>query len=102
MEHSVLGRRWIYDGTRDPVALACFRRALEGEQEQAVEEVWDGDERVAVREATARLSLAGDRRPAGEAGVVIADVLDPAWEPAAGCWLRAAWDGGSAVVASLV
>ncbi|MQA02519.1 MAG: hypothetical protein GEV07_07285 [Streptosporangiales bacterium] len=34
-EHSVLGTRWVYDGTRDPVALECFTRALAGEQEQA-------------------------------------------------------------------
>ncbi|GAA1467350.1 hypothetical protein NE857_19010 [Nocardiopsis exhalans] len=41
LEHSVLGTRWVYDGTADEVALACFRQALEGEQEQAELEVWD-------------------------------------------------------------
>jgi hypothetical protein len=40
LEHSVLGTRWVYDGTADEVALACFRKTLEGEQEQAELEVW--------------------------------------------------------------
>ena len=31
MEHSELGPRWVYDGTTDPVALDCFRRALLGD-----------------------------------------------------------------------
>jgi hypothetical protein len=101
MEHSVLGRRWIYDGTQDPVALACFRRALQGEQEQAVEEVWDGDERVAVREAATRVTLVGGPHPAGAGSLVIVGALDPGSEPAAGSWLRAAWDGGVAAVATL-
>lgn len=57
MEHSALGRRWIYDGTVDPVAVACFRRALAGEQHQAVEEVWDGGQRVGTLEQTVRLSV---------------------------------------------
>src|SRR5919112_5643078 len=28
MEHSELGPRWVYDGTADPVAVECFRRAI--------------------------------------------------------------------------
>ena len=42
LEHSVLGTRWVYDGAADGVALTCFRQTLEGEQEQAELEVWDG------------------------------------------------------------
>src|SRR5687768_2376798 len=42
MEHSELGPRWVYDGTTDPVALDCFRRALLGEQHQAALEMWEG------------------------------------------------------------
>ncbi|MBT2456296.1 1,4-alpha-glucan branching protein [Streptomyces sp. ISL-86] len=30
-EHGVLGRRWIYDGTQDPVLLAQLRALLRGE-----------------------------------------------------------------------
>ena len=101
MEHSALGRRWIYDGSRDPVALACFHRALRGEQEQAVEEVWDGDARIATRESTARLSVEGDGDPGPGATLAIAGRLDPADAPAAQRRLRAAWEGGTAVVATL-
>ena len=35
VDHSVLGTRWVYDAMADPVATACFLRALEGEQQQA-------------------------------------------------------------------
>ena len=35
MEHSVLGRRWVYDAAGDPVALGCYAAALAGRQQQA-------------------------------------------------------------------
>lgn len=49
MDHSVLGERWVYEAQADPVALGCFARALAGEQEQAVVEVWEGDRLVERR-----------------------------------------------------
>ncbi|MGN6132759.1 MAG: maltokinase N-terminal cap-like domain-containing protein [Nocardioidaceae bacterium] len=101
MEHSVLGSRWVYDGTRDPVAVACFRRALLGEQEQAVEEIWDGGQRVSVRESTVRLSVVPGRPPDTDAVPVIATDLDLTPEHAQGPRLRAEWDGGDAIVASI-
>lgn len=78
MEHSVLGTRWVYDGTTDPVALGCYARALAGEQEQAVLELWDAGELV-------------DRLP----GSV---VVRREGEGAA-ARLVATWEGGSVVVA---
>jgi hypothetical protein len=57
MQHSVLGDRWIYDATGDPVAVDCFVRALRGEQEQAAVEVWDGDALVERREPTVRVQV---------------------------------------------
>lgn len=101
MEHSVLGRRWIYDGTRDPVAVACFRRALLGEQEQAVEEIWDNGQRVAVREPTVRLSVVPGRPPEADAVPVIVTDLEPSPEDFPGPRLRAEWSGGEAVVARI-
>jgi len=102
MEHSALGRRWVYDGSHDPVARACFERALRGDQEQAVEEVWDGDGRIGAREPTARLTVVGDPGPGADASLVIARVIDPSPDLGRGPRLRVEWDGGSAVVASLV
>ncbi|HET6910941.1 MAG TPA: hypothetical protein VFH54_16540 [Mycobacteriales bacterium] len=100
MEHSVLGRRWIYDGTRDAVALACFRRALLGEQEQAGEEIWDQGQRVSVREPTVRLSVVPGRPPEADAAPVIATDLDVSPADVPGPRLRAEWNGGEAIVAS--
>lgn len=78
MEHSVLGTRWVYDGTTDPVALGCYQRALAGEQEQAVLELWDAGELV-------------DRLPGS---VVVRREGE-----GADARLVATWDGGSLVVA---
>lgn len=57
MEHSALGRRWIYLATTDPIGVECYVRSLGGEQEQAGVEVWDGDVLVARRDPAVRLSL---------------------------------------------
>ncbi|GAA4527444.1 hypothetical protein GCM10023160_23700 [Brachybacterium paraconglomeratum] len=43
MQHSVLGERFVYDGLADETALDCFRRAICGEQQQAVFEIHDED-----------------------------------------------------------
>ena len=43
MEHSVLGRRWVYDATTDPVAVAVLVAAIAQEQREAVL-VRDGEE----------------------------------------------------------
>ncbi len=106
MEHSTLGRRWVYDGATDPVALACFRRAVLGQQEQAVLEVWDGEQRVEVREQTVELIP--------EPGTVAPSVPDQGTVQVhralgaggggggGGARLTARWSGGEAVIAELV
>ncbi|MVA75879.1 hypothetical protein GC722_07565 [Auraticoccus sp. F435] len=102
MEHSALGRRWVYDGTTDPVALDCFRRALLGEQEQAVLELWADGERVGTREPTVALTVAageGTAEAADRSTVRVSDELGPA--AGRGPALVATWDGGQAVVAEL-
>ena len=105
MEHSVLGRRWIYDGTGDPVAAACFRRALLGQQDQAVEEIWEDGRSAGTREPSVRLSVVPGRAPgAGATPRIVTDLdLDLDHVPGAGPGprLRAAWDGGEAIVATL-
>ncbi|HEY9290719.1 MAG TPA: hypothetical protein VIP98_05510 [Microlunatus sp.] len=55
MTHSVLGDRWVYDATADPVAVACYRRALCGQQEQAEMEVVEGDRVVRRRDSAIRI-----------------------------------------------
>ena len=101
MEHTALGRRWVYDGVGDPVALACFRRAVLGEQEQAIEEVWDAGELVATLEPRARLSVVPGEPVESGASLWIATDLDLPAESTRGPRLRAEWDGGSAIVAGL-
>jgi len=97
MEHSELGPRWVYDGTTDPVAVECFRRALLGEQSQAILEMWEHGELVGTREPSVRLSATGGAAPDG-ASVRILRVLG---EEAAGPSLAAQWESGQAVVARL-
>ncbi len=111
MEHSALGRRWIYLATGDPVGVACYVTSLTGELEQAVMEVWDGDALVGRKETGVRLSRATGTG-AGVAGAPAAVAATPAGElmiphvlgpgPDGSRTLVGAWDGGDAVVAVLV
>lgn len=108
MDHSVLGPRWIYLATSDPVGVECWVRSLLGEQEQAVTEVWEGDRLVERREPVVRVALEadGDRTAAdvADASVVATPrgrLLVPhllGAEPGGERWLVAAWDGGGPVV----
>ncbi len=104
LEHSVLGTRWVYDGTGDEVSLACFRRALEGEQEQAELEVWE-DGRVLENRSqqvvVSRESGTGNDGTGSspEGRVLIQRVLDG--EPEGSVRLLARWDDEQAVVAAL-
>ena len=111
MRHSVLGERFIYDATTDPVAIGCLVRALRGDQDPARYELRIGDEVVGEIEPSLTIQLA--QGPASESpiGCVIipladgaelrvAQVLD-ADEPAGRSRLIATWAGGSGVIAGL-
>ncbi|MCL3859425.1 hypothetical protein [Actinotalea sp. K2] len=98
MEHSVLGQRWVYDGTTDPVAGDCFRRALRGEQGQAVLELWEDGRVVGTREPTVRL-VAHAQASSDSRTVRILRDLDDGTAP--GPALVASWTGGQADVARL-
>jgi len=100
MEHTVLGPRWIYDGTTDPVAIACFRRAILGAQEQAVLEVFKDGQPAGTREQSVRLRASEAQAEGRMDGTV--RILRNLGEPAAAPALVASWDGGEAVVATLV
>lgn len=95
LHHSVLGERWVYAASGDPVALGCYARALAGQQEQAVFEVYDGDTMVGLREQTIRLTL--EPASAEEPHVRLANVVG---EVTGAHRLVASWDGGSGAIAA--
>jgi len=95
MEHSELGQRWVYDGTTDPVAVECFRRAVLGEQKQAVLELWEDGSLVGTREPTVRLSARAGISADGPIVRIARTLGDATTGPA----LVAKWAGGEAVVA---
>lgn len=100
MEHSVLGGRWVYDGTTDPVAIECFRRALAGEQEQAALEIWAHGELMKKLDPSLTLSVrSGTGAPAGE--VRFAGELDSSLGDSGRTSLVATWADGDAVIAEL-
>lgn len=59
MEHSVLGRRWVYDACSDPVYLAAIAAAIAGFRAQA-DELVEGADGPTAREQTARVTGSGD------------------------------------------
>ena len=97
MEHSALGRRWVYDGQGDPVAVAAYQRALAGLQEQAALEIWDGDTLVETREPTVELSVSNPAASPDGLDVHLATEVVPA--SPAGPTLIARWESGEGVVA---
>jgi len=97
MEHSELGPRWVYDGTTDPVALDCFRRAVLGEQDQAVLELWEDGRLVGTAEPTVRLTPKPGSTSRGGTARIVRELGDSTPEPA----LVAGWPGGEATVAWL-
>ncbi|QUX30579.1 hypothetical protein KGD83_08760 [Nocardiopsis akebiae] len=106
LEHSTLGTRWVYDGTKDAVAVACFQRALAGEQAQAELEVWQEGrllerrpQQVLVSSEPAETVNDADRLiPNGK--MLLPRVLGAASEGRRR--LRARWGDEQAVVAVLV
>ncbi|MGW1894380.1 maltokinase N-terminal cap-like domain-containing protein [Streptomyces sp. NPDC002004] len=60
MDHGVLGRRWVYDGCHDPVAVAQLLALIDGRvqaQDQNTSGVLDGD---VVRSYAGEASVAAD------------------------------------------
>lgn len=103
LEHSVLGPRWAYDGTEDEVALACFRRALTGEQQQAELEIWEAGMFLGKRPQQVLISTesgADDGDGSTEGGrLLLPHVLNE--EPQGKRRLRARWEDQEMVVAAL-
>lgn len=107
MEHSALGRRWIYLATSDPVGVDCFVKALLGQVEQVDMEVWEGGEFIARRGTGIRVTLtSGPGRtesdlPAATATVDTVRLTIPhvlGTDPGGERQLAGQWDGSSPVV----
>lgn len=107
LQHSVLGQRFVYDGLADETALDCFRRALSGDQEQAVLEIHDDSGSVVeIQPQTVTLRLETDE---GEQPPTADELLDGTEFTIARTVggldgtvrLMAEWDGGRGVLAAL-
>jgi hypothetical protein len=120
-EHGVLGKRWIYDGTRDPVLVAQLVALLQGEVEAQAQSVsTTTDPSVTVQPTVAgplavissvltadepsgtglMVDMAApDGRPAGQLAVRIRRILQPGSGEAGDPCLSAPWrqpDGSQA------
>jgi hypothetical protein len=56
-EHGVLGHRWIYDGTHDPVLVAQLVALIQGEAEPQAQSVNDTPDPTVISQAVASCSL---------------------------------------------
>jgi hypothetical protein len=118
MEHSVLGRRWVYDACADPVFARVLAHVVltggrGGDREftdeagashvepTSVQVHGDGSAESAPEVSEARPHDEGDVTvvDAGPLQLVVARVLGEA--PVAAQHLHATWDGGSAVLAGV-
>ena len=100
LEHSALGARWVYNAEGDPVARACFARALSGQQEQAVLEVYDAQEQlVEIRQPAVKISTMS---PASTAADSVRIVRLPSRHASSRPALEAVWEGGAAIVVDVI
>ncbi|GAA4444025.1 CG0192-related protein [Phytohabitans houttuyneae] len=108
-EHSVLGRRWVYDACGDPVYVTALAEAVSGRVAQA-EEFLDVDGELQRREPSMRVAGtgAGDGPAAGavrrvvdgDPTLIVTDAVElavvrrlPGADGAAGAALTGTWDG---------
>ncbi|WP_422739293.1 CG0192-related protein [Micromonospora sp. WMMD729] len=69
LEHSVLGRRWVYDGCADPVYAAALTHAVLSGAGQA-EQYFEVDGRREVRPPAMTIDVDGGSGPVPEVGAV--------------------------------
>nr|BFE75101.1 hypothetical protein GCM10020092_084020 [Actinoplanes digitatis] len=91
MEHSVLGRRWVYDALGDPVYLAALAGAFADEPQ--AEEFIEVDGELELRAPSMAITGSG-AVPEGRAATVVRRLGDDA--TAAGATLTGTWDGRTA------
>lgn len=111
VEHSALGRRWVYDACADPVYAAALAYAVLGGDGQA-EQYFEVDGRREVRPPTVTIEVDGAGGDVPEVGavrrvadeedtVIVTDTVElvvvrrpvPASVAARGATLSGAWDG---------
>ncbi|MDT0400314.1 maltokinase N-terminal cap-like domain-containing protein [Streptomyces edwardsiae] len=59
-EHGVLGRRWVYDGCHDPVAVAELAALVEGRAEAQAQSVSDTPDEEVTRACAGELTVPAD------------------------------------------
>ncbi|MGD6978930.1 MULTISPECIES: CG0192-related protein [Citricoccus] len=106
VDHSVLGQRWVYDAMADPVATACFLRALEGEQQQAEVHLYAEDGQYIGHEpsevSVTVLGTLPEQPGRVQVHRVVANPEDAGSEHLAGRRrLTVTWPGGHGVIFSL-
>jgi hypothetical protein len=94
MEHTHLGRRWVYDGCGDPVYLAALASVIRTGGREAEEWV-ESDGTPVRREPTARVTGSGMPGAADEAvdGPVVVRLVGRAESPAGAGTLTGTWPG---------
>ena len=95
-DHSVLGRRWVYEASADPVAGDAFVRFAHGEGRQAALEVHAADGSVTDRQPDVRLSV--DGTASGDSLTFAHDLADPA---TGAVTIVATWSGGDSAIAAV-
>ncbi|RYJ01781.1 MAG: hypothetical protein EON52_20830 [Actinomycetales bacterium] len=93
-EHSVLGTRWVYDATGDPLFAAVVADTI-ATAATGAEEYFEQDGEKVTREPT--VQVAGSSGGPGEVVVVRVVGEDPECEAV----LAGSWDGGSGILAAL-
>ncbi|GAA1121162.1 CG0192-related protein [Citricoccus alkalitolerans] len=106
VDHSVLGQRWVYDAMADPVATACFQRALDGLQQQAEVHLYEEDGQYIGHEAdevsVTVLGPLADQAGRVQVHRVVADPETAGSEHLAESRrLWATWPGGGGIIFSL-
>lgn len=105
IEHSVLGRRWVYDAMADPVAVHILNRALAGEIPQAELYFYDEAGQYLGSEPNSVSIIVQGVIPEGWGNVAAHHVLNldhDGAETTPGRQLVATWGDGSAVIFSLI
>lgn len=78
MEHSVLGRRWVYDGVGDPVYVAVTAAAISGGATRAELLVEESDGSTSTREQTTSVSGTGAKPTVAPIGAGTVEQTDTA------------------------
>lgn len=97
-DHSVLGERWVYEATGDPLGRTLLVQAMHGQLEQATEEHYTEDKQfVETRQSPVRIAASGPLE--GEDTTPLLVVHEPATDTGGDTMtISAVWPGGEGVL----